>query len=374
MTNQQETDKDKEDLSKIDIIALNILSKSCPRCGGKSANSSNPSGRCSSCLNKLARSKKTPGHWQRAQTKADDALRRQKGKAGGHPTAKGTSRGNGTRKEIVSKIKRAEKKTGQKLSPDRKDNDKGYSSSNVRAVPEHLNRGRHNVDRKKLKEWRKRLKKSEDLNKINLKNIANAGAAAATSLLGSDSALETKQNKTNPSTNISISDVDRIKPGEMVNSYKDPRFRIEEKQLEEKMNIPNGFLAGLRLGGERSNADQVSSKGAKGVYQFTPNSRKLYLKKYGVDAWKSSLDSILAAAHHAKESLNWAKNKLGIDDSNHPDVAIQAMRHYNGGPDTSIWGPQNRQYGPRAFKAMLEVVNSENLEKKLSEWKDKLKK
>jgi hypothetical protein len=139
-------------------IAEEILIKSCPRCGSASKNKSNPAGRCASCLKKLATAKKTPGHWQRSQTKADDALRRQAGKNG---TAPGTSKGNGSRKEIVDKMQRAEKKTGQKLSPDRKNNDKGYSSSNVRAIPEKLNRGRHNADTKKIAEWKKRLKKSE---------------------------------------------------------------------------------------------------------------------------------------------------------------------------------------------------------------------
>lgn len=137
---------------------LEELSKSCPRCGGKSANPSNPSGRCRSCLNKLAANKKKPGHWQRAQTKADDSLRRQDGKNG---TAHKKSKGRGSRKEIVDKIQRAEKKTGQKLSPDRVDNNKGYASSNVRAVPEKLNRGRHHVDEKKLRAWKKRLKKHD---------------------------------------------------------------------------------------------------------------------------------------------------------------------------------------------------------------------
>lgn len=132
------------------------LVKACPRCGSASANKSNPSGRCRKHLNQLAANKKKPGHWQRAQTKADDALRRQKGKNG---TAPGTSKGNGKRKEIVDKMQRAEKKTGHKLSPDRKDNSKGYSSKNVRAIPEHLNRGRHNADEKKIKEWKKKLKK-----------------------------------------------------------------------------------------------------------------------------------------------------------------------------------------------------------------------
>jgi len=136
---------------------IEILEKSCPRCGGKSANSSNPQGRCSACLKKLKTAKKTPGHWQRAQTKADDALRRQKGKNG---TAHKKTSGLGTRASIVSQTKSAEKKTGQKLSPDRKDNGKGYASGNTRMVPEKLNRGRHHVDGKKLRAWQKRLKKT----------------------------------------------------------------------------------------------------------------------------------------------------------------------------------------------------------------------
>ena len=132
------------------------LEKKCPRCGKASANSNNPSGRCSTCLKKLAANKKKPGHWQRAQTKADDALRRQDGKNG---TAHHKSSGRGNRDSIVKQVKRAEKKTGQKLSPDRKDNGKGYASSNTRMVPEKLNRGRHKVDSKKLKEWHKKIKK-----------------------------------------------------------------------------------------------------------------------------------------------------------------------------------------------------------------------
>lgn len=142
-----------------DVIQTNEpLEKKCPRCGGASANSSNPSGRCSACLKKLKTAKKTPGHWQRAQTKADDALRRQKGKNG---TASKKKSGLGSRKSIVKQMQSAEKKTGEKLSPDRKDNSKGYAASNTRAVPEKLNRGRHHVDEKKLRAWKKRLKKHD---------------------------------------------------------------------------------------------------------------------------------------------------------------------------------------------------------------------
>lgn len=156
-----------EDISDLDIIEglskeekaeWEELIKKCPRCGGKSADSSNPSGRCSACLKKLRTNKKKPGHYLHLHKLADDSLRRQKGKNG---TASKKSKGLGSRKEIIGKMKAAEKKTGQVLSPDRVDNSKGYSSDNVRAVPKSLNRGRHHVDPKKLESWRKRLKKSE---------------------------------------------------------------------------------------------------------------------------------------------------------------------------------------------------------------------
>ncbi len=151
------TDQEFEALSKTDQEYVEELAKKCPRCGGKSANSSNPSGRCRAHLNKLSHDKKTPGHWQRAQTKADDALRRQDGKNG---TASHKSKGRGKRDSIVKQTQSAEKKTGEKLSPDRKNNSKGYAASNTRMVPEKLNRGRHKVDPKKLSAWRKKLKKS----------------------------------------------------------------------------------------------------------------------------------------------------------------------------------------------------------------------
>lgn len=141
-----------------ELAELEELAKSCPRCGGSSANSGNPSGRCSSCLKKLSSNKKKVGHYLHEHKVADDALRRQKGKNG---TASKKSSGLGSRKEIISKVKSGEARAGTVLSPDRKDNSKGYSSSNVRMVPKSLNRGRHHVDEKKLSAWKKRLKKSE---------------------------------------------------------------------------------------------------------------------------------------------------------------------------------------------------------------------
>lgn len=141
-----------------DEMYLEELAKSCPRCGKASKNSSNPSGRCSSCLSKLAANKKKVGHYLHEHKVADDALRRQKGKNG---TAHKKSSGLGSRESIIRQTHAAEAHAGRVLSPDRKNNAKGYAASNTRMVPPELNRGRHHVDGKKLRAWQKRLKKSD---------------------------------------------------------------------------------------------------------------------------------------------------------------------------------------------------------------------
>ena len=164
MKKENTTELSAEDLaflakhSEAELEAMEDLEKGgsckCVRCGKPVGTKG---GRCKACLAKLKRAKHTPGSAQRAATKADDALRRQKGKNG---TAHKKSKGLGTRASIERQVERAEKKTGQKLSPDRVKNSSGYASKNTRMVPEKLNRGRHHVDPKKLATWKKRLKKA----------------------------------------------------------------------------------------------------------------------------------------------------------------------------------------------------------------------
>jgi hypothetical protein len=139
-------------MEKLDILEKANYSK-CTRCGKPS----NGKSRCKSCLKKLANKRKTPGTKERAAQHADQALRRERGGSG--TTTGGHSSGHGSRQQIQQKMKAAEKKTGSKLSLDRKNNNKGYESKNTRAVPQSLNRGRHKVDSKKLRAWKKRLKK-----------------------------------------------------------------------------------------------------------------------------------------------------------------------------------------------------------------------
>lgn len=53
--------------------------------------------------------------------------------------------------------------------------------------------------------------------------------------------------------------------------YDDPSFDMTEAVLEKQYNLPRGLMAAIRTHGERSNNDQVSPAGAKGVYQFIPS-------------------------------------------------------------------------------------------------------
>jgi hypothetical protein len=132
-----------------------LIKSKCVRCGNQ-VNGGSKGSRCKSCMDKLTRLRHTAGSKERSWRKADDAVRRQKGENG---TAKGTSDGNGNWKKIAEQHQNAEKKVGQKLSPDRKNNNKGYNPKNTRHIPEHLNRGRHEADQKKISEWKKKLKK-----------------------------------------------------------------------------------------------------------------------------------------------------------------------------------------------------------------------
>lgn len=130
----------------------------CVRCG-KQVSGGGKGSRCKACLKKLSITRKTPGHPNHFQKLADDALARQDGKR----TSAYKTKGRGSRKEIIAAMKAGYKKYGAStvLSPDRIDNSKGYTISNVRAVPKYLNVGRHEVDKKKMKKWIDRVKKSK---------------------------------------------------------------------------------------------------------------------------------------------------------------------------------------------------------------------
>ncbi|VTU38227.1 Transglycosylase SLT domain protein [Variovorax sp. PBS-H4] len=132
--------------------------------------------------------------------------------------------------------------------------------------------------------------------------------------------------------------------GTVPNSYKDPVWDGAEVQASKKTGVPTEVMRIIRTVGERSNGDQVSPKGAKGVYQFMPATRDLFLKKYGVDAYSEDPEEqALAAAYHLKESYD----RTGSWD--------KAMAGFNGGP-TAERGTngtkENRDYSKRTSMAL----------------------
>lgn len=126
----------------------------------------------------------------------------------------------------------------------------------------------------------------------------------------------------------------------MANSYKDPYWSGLSAKTEKLLKLPTGLLQNIVMHGEKSNADQVSSAGAKTVYQITPTTRNLVLKKYGVDAYSSDNNASMAAGLLLKESLQ--RNKGNVE---------AAVGEYHGGTDRKNWGSQNQAYRKRVVTA-----------------------
>jgi len=113
-------------------------------------------------LKKLKHDRKKVGNKEEAAQKVQQARRRERGGSGttagqhgrhGHKSGHDKS----STASAVKKLQNAQKKSGQRLSLDRQNNDKGYESGNVKMVPDKLNRGDEN--NKKKKAWYKKHKK-----------------------------------------------------------------------------------------------------------------------------------------------------------------------------------------------------------------------
>lgn len=86
-------------------------------------------------------------------------------------------------------------------------------------------------------------------------------------------------------------------------SYQDPLYENLATQAEQAYGLPSGILNAIRMRGERSNADQVSSAGARTPYQFIPSTRQAFLRKYNVDPWADPSQATNAAAIHLSEDF-----------------------------------------------------------------------
>ena len=104
--------------------------------------------------------------------------------------------------------------------------------------------------------------------------------------------------------------------------YNDPRLDSFATEVEARYGLPPGLIEAVKNAGERSNTNQVSGKGAKGVMQFMDSTRKLYPHDY-----KNPLESIDAAGQYfADLSKQYNGNAKAM------------IFHYNGGTSAGKLG------------------------------------
>ncbi|CDY76111.1 hypothetical protein BGLT_05183 [Caballeronia glathei] len=120
-------------------------------------------------------------------------------------------------------------------------------------------------------------------------------------------------------------------------SYRDPVYAAADQAASAAAGIPSGLLSSIRLAGEKSNANQVSSAGATTPYQFTPTTRQLIIKKYNIDPTSSPQAAALGAAYLLKEGIERTGSAAG------------AVTQYIGGTDPANWGGQTRAYTNRVM-------------------------
>ena len=119
-------------------------------------------------------------------------------------------------------------------------------------------------------------------------------------------------------------------------SYKDPFWSGLASGIEQKLDLPGGLLVSVLMNGERTNADQVPSTGARTPFQIIPATAKAAVKKYGIDPYLSPQNAAEVAGLLLKDSL--ARN--GGD-------AGAAVAEYHGGTNRDNWGPITRAYVER---------------------------
>lgn len=125
---------------------------------------------------------------------------------------------------------------------------------------------------------------------------------------------------------------------EFPKSFDDPAYDAADSSAAATAGIDPILLRSIRTRGERSNADQVSSKGATTPYQFIPATRKAILDKYGIDVTLNPQNASLGAAYLLKEGI----------DRNGGDASA-AVAEYHGGIDRKQHGPVNRAYVDRVM-------------------------
>lgn len=157
--------------------------------------------------------------------------------------------------------------------------------------------------------------------------------------------------------------------------YTDQAYSEADANAARITGVPVQLLNRLRLQGERSNADQTSSAGAKTPYQITPQTRAGIMKNYGIDPWSSPQNAALGAAYVAWEQAGrpkpdqWNNERVTRAVGGYFGGAAGAANPFGGlsdggttvgeytqrvlGPDTGLHAPFLNPYDPRYDRAAL---------------------
>ena len=136
---------------------------------------------------------------------------------------------------------------------------------------------------------------------------------------------------------------------EFPNRYDDPFWVNLAANTEQKLGLPDGLLVSVLTQGEKTNADRVSSAGARTPFQIIPETRQGAIKQYGIDPYLNPENAAEVAGRLLKDSLS--RNAGDIE---------QAIGEYHGGLDRKQWGKINEAYRQRVLAGIGQAAQPQH--------------
>lgn len=133
--------------------------------------------------------------------------------------------------------------------------------------------------------------------------------------------------------------------------YNAPELNEYAAHVEQQYGLPSGLINALKNAGERSNGNQVSPAGARGVMQFMPEN----LKKYGVTDPTDPVQMIDAAGRYLADTARQYGGNVDAMIADYNGGPRQARRVLNGELPSA---PDTRDYLARVKGELGEGVRS----------------
>lgn len=132
--------------------------------------------------------------------------------------------------------------------------------------------------------------------------------------------------------------------------YNAPELDAYAAHVEQQYDLPAGLINALKNAGEKSNSNQVSPSGARGVMQFMPQN----LRKYGVTDATDPVQMIEAAGKYLRDTMRQYGGNVDAVIADYNGGPKQANRVRSGGEPTA---EETRAYLGRV-KAALGAVDA----------------